>query len=83
VLGRAVSPDAALWIRRQAMRKKNVYTWLAPPRVDSAYALRHCFPSERLDATCSLDAYVGSVYTAWQTLHRQQLDQWYDAFVAA
>jgi hypothetical protein len=83
VLARAVAPEAALWIRRQAMRQKNVYAWLAPPRTDTAYSLRHCFPFDGLDAACSPDDYVGSVYAAWQTLHRRQLDEWYDAFVAA
>jgi len=30
VLERAVAPESALWIRRQAVCKKNVYAWLAP-----------------------------------------------------
>jgi hypothetical protein len=83
VLSRGVAVDAALWIRRQAVRSKGVFAWLSPPSVDAAYSLRHCFPGPGIEVPCSLDAYVTSVYEAWQALHRHQLDHWYDAHVAA
>lgn len=82
VLARGVAVDAALWIRRQAVRNKGVFTWLTPPDVDRAYALRHCVPGPGIETPCSLEAYVTSVYEAWQTLHVRQLDRWYDEFVA-
>ena len=82
VLGRGAPADAALWIRRQAVRQKGVYTWLAPPDTDQSYSLRHCFPGPAIDKPCTLASYVSSVYQAWKTLHVRQLDQWYDAFVA-
>ena len=82
VLARGMAADAALWIRRQAVRRKGVYTWLTPPDADRAYALRHCFPGLGIDTPCSLESYVRSVYDAWQALHVGQLDRWYDAFVA-
>lgn len=81
VLARGVAPDAALWIRRQAVRRKGVFTWLTPPEPDRAYSLRHCFPGRGIDAPCAPEGYVSSVYQAWQIHHRQQLDHWYDAFV--
>jgi hypothetical protein len=83
VLSRGVAVDAALWIRRQAVRSKRAYAWLSPPSVDAAYSLRHCFPGPGIEVPCSLEAYVTSVYEAWQALHRHQLDHWYDAHVAA
>lgn len=82
VFARGVSPAAVLWIRRQAVRRKGVFTWLTPPEPDRAYSLRHCFPGGGVDTPCSPEAYVSSVYGAWQTHHVQQLDRWYDAFVA-
>lgn len=83
VLARGVAVDAALWIRRQAVRKKGVYAWLTPPAADAAYSLRHCFPGQGIDVPCGVEAYVTSVHAAWQALHAAQLDRWYDAFVVA
>lgn len=81
VLARGAAPDAALWIRRQAVRRKGVFAWLSPPEPDRAYSLRHCFPGRDIATPCSPEAYVSSVYEAWQTDHAHQLDRWYDAFV--
>ncbi|MDX2184617.1 MAG: DUF5946 family protein [Gemmatimonadaceae bacterium] len=83
VLARGVSVDAALWIRRQAVRKRGVYAWLTPPEPDRALALRHCFPGAEIAAPYSFDEYVSSVHDAWQALHGQQLAHWYETFVAA
>jgi hypothetical protein len=83
VLARGVAPEAALWIRRQAVRRKAVYAWLTPPPSDAALSLRHCFPGRGIDRPRSLAAYVSSVYDAWQSVHSRQLDAWYNACVAA
>lgn len=82
VLARGVSADAALWIRRRAVRRKGVFEWLTPPDQERAYSLRHCFPNKEMDAPCSLANYVCSVHEAWQARHAGQLDRWYDAYVA-
>lgn len=81
VLARGVSAESALWIRRQAVRRKGVFAWLTPPEPDRAYSLRHCFPGRGIDSPCTPETYVASVYDAWQSHHAHQLDRWYDAFV--
>ena len=83
VLSRMVAPEAALWIRRRAMRRKGVYAWLSPPPPEAAYALRHCFPGPDIGPPQPIATYVGSVYMSWRELHGSQLDAWYDEFVAA
>jgi hypothetical protein len=83
VLSRGAAADAALWIRRRAVRSKGVYAWLSPPSVETAYSLRHCFPGPGIEVPCTIEAYVTSVYEAWQALHRELLANWYDAYVLA
>jgi hypothetical protein len=82
VFARAMEPEGALWIRRQAVRRKGVYAWLPPPPPKAAYALRHCFPATGGHRVRSIATYVRSVYEAWRAPHQQQLDAWYDAFIA-
>jgi hypothetical protein len=83
VLARGVGADSALWIRRQAVRQKGVYSWLTPPDAEVSYSLRHCFPGPGIDEPCSRDRYVTSVYLAWRALHLAPLDHWYDTYVVA
>lgn len=83
VFTRGAAPEAALWIRRQAVRRKGVYTWLTPPPIDAAYSLRHCFPGPGIERPCAIATYVASVYEARRSRHVRQLDAWYDAFVSS
>lgn len=83
VFAHGVAPDGALWIRRRAVRRRGVFSWLTPPPADAAYSLRHCFPGPGVDRPCSIGTYVTSVYEAWQARHQRQLDAWYGAFVVA
>jgi hypothetical protein len=52
------------------------------PPPEAAYALRHCFPATGGHRVRSIATYVRSVYEAWRAPHQQQLDAWYDAFIA-
>jgi len=81
VFSRELPADSALWIRRQATRRKGVYSWLTPPPVDAALSLRHCFPGQGVDHPAEIPGYVVSVYEAWRSLHREQLETWYRAHV--
>lgn len=83
VLARGAAPGAALWIRRQAVRRKGVFSWLTPPPADTSYSLRHCFPGPGIDRPRAIATYVGSVYASWRARHHRQLDLWYDAHVAS
>jgi hypothetical protein len=72
VLQRGMPSTRALWIRRRALRQKDVFAKLDPPPIGRALALSRAG---------DLAAYVRSVSDAWHDKHARTIAAWFDRFV--
>jgi hypothetical protein len=82
VFERGAPVHDALRIRRRALRRKGVFTWLTPPPREAALSVRHCVAGGVVH-TPMLETYVASVHTAWTERYGDRLRDWYERFVMA
>jgi Family of unknown function (DUF5946) len=79
VLAGSVPVERVLWLRRHvSIGQKKDFHRLEPPALGSMLTLRHLYAGGGVDARCSIDAYVESVYRGWMALHGSTVHAWYE-----